>query len=103
MNRLVQGKTGPVLNKDQSVSAPTCAYTYPAFVTAATTSPIITVATWANPAVEVKSDVSVSATSAATHDLAVGNTGSGQAHNNMQPYLGVNFIIALTGTFPAHS
>lgn len=28
------------------------------------------------------------------------NAGSGQAHSNMQPYLAVNFIIALTGLFP---
>ncbi|MEA4926987.1 MAG: tail fiber protein [Syntrophomonadaceae bacterium] len=34
---------------------------------------------------------------------AVFPTGGGQPHNNMQPYLGVNFIIALTGIFPPHS
>lgn len=28
-------------------------------------------------------------------------TGGGQAHNNMQPYLGLNFIIALQGIFPS--
>lgn len=32
---------------------------------------------------------------------AIGNTGGGQPHNNMQPYLGVNFIICLEGTFPS--
>lgn len=31
---------------------------------------------------------------------AIGNTGGGQAHNNMQPYLAVNFIICLEGIFP---
>lgn len=30
----------------------------------------------------------------------VDNTGSGTAHANMQPYLGVNFIISLQGVFP---
>ncbi len=30
----------------------------------------------------------------------VTNTGGGQAHNNMQPYLVLNIIIALTGIFP---
>lgn len=29
--------------------------------------------------------------------------GSGQLHNNMQPYLALNFIIALTGIFPSRS
>lgn len=28
------------------------------------------------------------------------SAGGGQPHNNMQPYLGINFIIALAGIFP---
>lgn len=31
------------------------------------------------------------------------NNGGSQAHNNMQPYLTVNFIIALVGLFPSRS
>ena len=31
---------------------------------------------------------------------AVGPTGGSQPHNNMQPYLGLTFIIALQGIFP---
>ncbi len=31
------------------------------------------------------------------------NTGGGQAHNNMQPYLVLNFIIALVGLYPSRS
>ena len=34
---------------------------------------------------------------------AVGSTGGGQAHNNMQPYLTMNFIIALQGLYPSRS
>jgi microcystin-dependent protein len=30
-------------------------------------------------------------------------TGGGQAHNNMQPYLAINFIIALEGLYPSRS
>jgi len=30
-------------------------------------------------------------------------TGGGQAHNNMQPYLSMNFIIALEGLYPSRS
>jgi microcystin-dependent protein len=33
----------------------------------------------------------------------VGATGGGQPHNNMQPSLALNFIIALQGTFPPRS
>jgi microcystin-dependent protein len=33
----------------------------------------------------------------------VENTGSGQAHPNMQPYLAVNFCIALRGLFPSRN
>ncbi|MFF5994929.1 tail fiber protein [Lysinibacillus sp. KU-BSD001] len=35
--------------------------------------------------------------------LALGSTGGNQSHNNMQPYLGVNFIIYLNGEFPPRS
>ena len=31
------------------------------------------------------------------------STGGGQGHNNMQPYLTVNFIIALQGLFPSRN
>jgi len=36
-------------------------------------------------------------------DASLPDTGSNQAHNNMQPYLTLNFIIALQGTFPSRS
>jgi microcystin-dependent protein len=31
----------------------------------------------------------------------IGNTGGGSAHNNIQPYQGVNYVIAIVGTFPS--
>ena len=34
---------------------------------------------------------------------AIANQGGGGAHNNMQPYLVLNFIIALQGLFPSRS
>lgn len=34
---------------------------------------------------------------------SIGQTGGGQAHNNMQPFLVINFCIALTGIFPSRS
>lgn len=34
---------------------------------------------------------------------AVTNVGGGQAHDNMQPYLAVNFCIALRGLFPSRN
>ena len=33
----------------------------------------------------------------------VANVGGGQAHNNMQPYIAVNFCIALRGLFPSRN
>lgn len=33
----------------------------------------------------------------------VSNTGGSQPHNNMQPYLTINFIIALQGIFPSRN
>ena len=34
---------------------------------------------------------------------ALGSTGGGQAHENMQPFLGSNFCIALQGIFPSQN
>jgi microcystin-dependent protein len=34
---------------------------------------------------------------------AIANVGGGQAHENMQPYLAVNFCIALQGLFPSRN
>ena len=36
-------------------------------------------------------------------DSAVANAGSGQAHENRQPFLTLNWIIALQGVFPSQS
>ena len=36
-------------------------------------------------------------------DTGVGNTGAGQGHDNMQPYLTLCFIIALQGVFPSRN
>lgn len=33
----------------------------------------------------------------------IGKTGSSQAHDNMQPYLGLNYCIALQGIFPSRN
>jgi len=34
------------------------------------------------------------------HPQSIGVTGGGQGHENMMPYLAVNYVIALEGTFP---
>ncbi len=34
---------------------------------------------------------------------AISSTGGGQPHENRQPYLGLNFVIALQGIFPARN
>ncbi|MBB6733850.1 phage tail protein [Cohnella zeiphila] len=39
----------------------------------------------------------------AMNPKAIGTAGSGQAHNNMQPYLAVRFCIALQGIFPSRN
>jgi microcystin-dependent protein len=33
----------------------------------------------------------------------IGTTGGNQAHDNMMPYLCINFIIALEGIFPSQN
>ena len=34
---------------------------------------------------------------------SIGNTGANQAHDNVQPFQTVNYIIALTGTYPSRN
>lgn len=38
-----------------------------------------------------------------TGNVTVGLTGGSQAHNNMQPFLAINYIIAMLGYFPSRS
>ncbi len=43
------------------------------------------------------------ATTTALRSGTVTNAGGGQAHNNMQPYLTISFVIALQGLFPSRN
>jgi microcystin-dependent protein len=58
---------------------------------------------WANSgkAVYSTSDVNNPITTGAMSPAAVGNVGGSQAHLNMQPFLTLNFCIALQGLFPS--
>ncbi len=42
-------------------------------------------------------------TTTALRSGTVTNTGGGQSHNNMQPFLTLNFVIALKGLFPSRN
>jgi microcystin-dependent protein len=65
----------------------------------ATLSPVAAHNIWA-----ISTQNPYQATSNAAMDpAAVSNTGGSQAHNNMQPYLVLNFIIALIGIFPTQN
>src|SRR6185503_5462462 len=65
----------------------------------ATISPVASHNIWA-----ISTQNPYQATSNAAMDpAAVSNTGGSQAHNNMQPYLVMNFIIALIGIFPSQN
>jgi microcystin-dependent protein len=43
------------------------------------------------------------AANTATHPSTVGSDGGNQPHNNLQPFLVLNFVIALQGIFPPRS
>ena len=51
---------------------------------------------------EVYSDISVGPNST-FNPAAIAHVGGGQAHENMQPYLVINFCIALQGLFPSRN
>ena len=65
---------------------------------ATTTSP--SGAFWGNGAGDAYSSATPSAR---LSHAALAMTGAGQAHNNLSPYLVVNFIISLFGIFPSQS
>jgi len=44
-----------------------------------------------------------SAQNSAMNPAAIGNTGGNQPHENMSPYLVLNFVIALQGIFPSQT
>lgn len=46
-------------------------------------------------------EYSTGATDVTMKSTMLGNTGNGQAVNNMQPYTTINYIIALTGMYPS--
>ena len=53
---------------------------------------------WAN---DGKTHYSTDAPNAAMHPSAVASVGGSQPHTNMQPFLALNFCIALIGIFPS--
>jgi microcystin-dependent protein len=48
-------------------------------------------------------EIYASGVNATTSPSAIGSTGGSQPHDNMQPFLGINFIIALEGVYPSRS
>ena len=52
---------------------------------------------------EVETYTEAGANDPALDSSMIGNTGGGQAHENMQPYLTLNFQIALQGLFPSRN
>lgn len=48
-------------------------------------------------------DVEMSEKSIAVEDAVIGNVGGSKAHNNMQPFMTVNYIIALQGIYPSRT
>ncbi len=50
-----------------------------------------------------RSDGNLSNMQNGTANATIGRTGSGQAHNNLSPYLGIRYIIQLFGVYPSRS
>lgn len=69
-----------------------------AISTASASAP--TQAVWATSSGFGAKPVYTNTPSVTMNSLAIGVAGGSQPHNNMQPYLAINFIIALEGVYP---
>ena len=58
---------------------------------------------WATDAAGITGEYSTGAPNGPMNPAAIGNTGGNQAHENRQPFLVINYIIALQGIFPARN
>ena len=56
-----------------------------------------------NPSSDLLYRAPAAATTTAIRSGSVTNAGGGQAHNNMQPFLTLGFVIALRGLFPSRN
>jgi len=56
--------------------------------------------TWAN---APGNNAYAAAPNASMNPTVIGNVGGSQAHQNMQPYLTLNFVIALVGIYPSQN
>jgi microcystin-dependent protein len=86
--------------------------TVPAVTSAGTTNQPSPSVALASPTDAARNPVNIYSNAAPTQNLApgtvtgsitVGSAGGGQPHANIQPYLAVNYIIALQGVFPSRS
>ena len=60
-------------------------------------------AQFGNPSIQGYSDEAGSDMSSKAVTVTQTNQGGSQAHNNMQPWLGMRYIICLTGVYPSRS
>ncbi|ATP57435.1 phage tail protein [Pedobacter ginsengisoli] len=58
---------------------------------------------FASNSVETKRFTAIADTTMGTVSASIANSGGNQPHENMQPYLALNFVIALVGVFPSRN
>jgi microcystin-dependent protein len=100
----VQGQTSVTLTSQQipqHVHAITTAVVAPGGAPERTATPTnLTYIGTSNPDGLYKSTPTINTTFS---PVAIGNTGGSQPHDNMQPYLALNFCICLNGIFPSRN
>jgi len=88
------GASTASLNETQ---LPSHAHTLRSFENTTTATPSTTVGIGSAPIYGAPSNMGSMASE------TLGDTGGNSTHNNMQPFLGLNFVIALVGTYPSRS
>lgn len=102
-NGFTQGEAGGEVAHTLNVSELPAHNHFPMAASGAASQGDPTNAFWASGGQSIYYNPPPAGTAAVMFPGTIGNLGGSQAHQNLSPYLGLNFIVALQGAFPSRN